>query len=128
MTQKVVFAELWHGGELFVEERWIDSANGQQETRYSFPGGKVKDGETEEQAMVSKIHAELGIEIKPEWLDEPEQIDQGDVSGYGFKLLLPFAQKLGDGSIIVWDLVDLLTHKQKGKLMPLTEEYVERNF
>jgi 8-oxo-dGTP pyrophosphatase MutT (NUDIX family) len=130
MSEKkdVAMAVLWHGGDLIIEERWEDTEQGAQETYYAFPGGKIEDNETPTEAVVREVFEETGITLDPGYLKEPEKIPIDGRKVYIFQVLLQKSLKLGDESIIILTPYELMGYKDKGKLMPFTEQYVERNF
>ena len=59
---KVVAALIFHGGKLFATQRGY----GPWRDWWEFPGGKVEEGETPEQALAREIREELdvGIEVR----------------------------------------------------------------
>lgn len=128
--QEVAVTVLWHGTDLIMEERWIDLDNGSQDAMYAFPGGKPKPGETMQEAAAREALEETGIAIDPEKLSKrPDVVHADGCEGYVFNVpLAEFDTKLIDGSVVIWSREDLMEHKEKGKLMPLTDKYVEDYF
>lgn len=125
---EVAVVVLWHGAELVMEERWVDVKNDLQETRYAFPGGKVESGESQEDAAIREIHEEVGIDLDRGSLTRLEDIEVGKDVGHFFQAQIPYGSTLRVGNIILITRQELDEHKKKGKLMPLTNEYVERYF
>lgn len=129
MPERVAIAVLWRGPELIMEERWEDTGDGEQETFYAFPGGKVKPGENIRKAAAREALEETGIVIIPERLGKPDILQIGDDEGYIFAAQLEInAEPSDDKSTVVWSRRELMEHKNRGKLMPFTNEYVERFF
>ena len=56
---KVVAALIFHGGKLFATQRGY----GPWRDWWEFPGGKVEEGETPEQALAREIREELDVGI-----------------------------------------------------------------
>lgn len=59
---KVAAAVIHDGGRIYATQRGY----GEFEDRWEFPGGKVEDGETSEEALIREIREELGLEIEIE--------------------------------------------------------------
>ncbi len=59
-TVRVVAAVITDGGMIFATQRGYGEFKGWWE----FPGGKIEEGETPQQALVREIREELGAEIK----------------------------------------------------------------
>ena len=59
-TVKVVCAAITEGKKLFATQRGY----GEYKDGWEFPGGKVEDGETPEQALIREIKEELTAEIE----------------------------------------------------------------
>ena len=57
---KVVAALIFHGGKLFATQRGY----GPWRDWWEFPGGKVEEGETPEQALAREIREELDVGIE----------------------------------------------------------------
>ena len=55
----VVAAVLERGGKIFIARRALDRARG---GTWEFPGGKIEQGETPEQALRRELMEELGVE------------------------------------------------------------------
>ena len=119
---------LWHGPQLIMEERWIDTTDGKQETYYAFPGGKIEPDETATDAAVREVFEETGVVLDAEKLGRPETIIIGEDEATIFSARLSFGTELGDGSIVVWARKELMEHKGRGRLMPFTNDYVEKFF
>ena len=60
-TVRVVAAVITDGGMIFATQRGYGEFKGWWE----FPGGKIEEGETPQQALVREIREELGAEINP---------------------------------------------------------------
>lgn len=59
-TIKVVAAIITDGDKIYATQRGY----GEFKDGWEFPGGKVEEGETSEEALIREIKEELGIEIK----------------------------------------------------------------
>jgi len=128
--QPVAVTVLWRGTNLIMEERWVDLEDGTQDTRYAFPGGKPESGETMREAAAREALEETGIAVDPEKLSKkPDIIHAAGCEGYVFNVPLEeFDSDTLDGSVVIWSRQDLMDYKAKGKLMPLTDKYVEDYF
>ena len=68
-TVKVVAAIIIHDGKVFATQRGY----GEFKDGWEFPGGKIEEGETPEEALVREIKEELDTEIEVgEYLDTVE--------------------------------------------------------
>ena len=68
-TVKVVAAIIIHDGKVFATQRGY----GEFKDGWEFPGGKIEEGETPEEALVTEIKEELDTEIEVgEYLDTVE--------------------------------------------------------
>jgi mutator protein MutT len=61
MRKRVVAAILENSGKILICRR---QANGAFPNQWEFPGGKVGDGESDEEALQREIQEELGIDIR----------------------------------------------------------------
>ena len=61
-TVNVVAAVIFDGDRVFATQRGY----GPYKDGWEFPGGKVEDGETPEEAVVREIREELDVEVEPE--------------------------------------------------------------
>lgn len=59
-TVKVVAAIIMHGDKIFATQRGY----GDFKDGWEFPGGKIEEGETSQQALVREIREELDTEIE----------------------------------------------------------------
>jgi len=60
--RRSVAGVLIHLGKVFVAQR---GASGSFHGRWEFPGGKVEDGESDEEALEREFQEEFGIEVRP---------------------------------------------------------------
>lgn len=127
MGEKVAIAIIWHGPEVVIEERWVDTDDGRQEPRYAFPGGKVEAGEREIDAAIREVYEETDIALTEADFTGPEILRVGDDVGFIYGALLRYGTRFKDG-VLSWNIEQVMEHKNKGKLLPLTAEFVERNF
>ena len=120
---------LWHGPELFMQERDKKLPEGKTKS-YGFFGGKVEEGEAEIDAAVREVQEETGLALEKEKLSPPDLVVDGDDTAYVYQALLPYGVKIEskDGSVVLWSRNDLETNRGEGKLMPLSAKYVERFF
>lgn len=58
---EIVAALIKNNGKVLLAQRLEDDAYGML---WEFPGGKVENGETDEQALAREMREELGIEVK----------------------------------------------------------------
>ena len=58
-TIDVVAAIIWEGGRILATQRGYGEFAG----GWEFPGGKIEQGETPEQAVVREVHEELEVSI-----------------------------------------------------------------
>jgi 8-oxo-dGTP pyrophosphatase MutT (NUDIX family) len=130
MTEKdVAMAVLWLNGNVLIEERWIDTENSSQDTRYAFPGGKIEDGESKLEAIIREVEEETGVVLDPndEDLIALDELESVPVKVYVFRKLLDPRVNVKDG-IIICPPQDLIDYYERGKLMPYTRKYVEEEF
>ena len=57
---RVVAAIIFHDGKIFATQRGY----GEFKDGWEFPGGKIEQGETPEEALIREIHEELDSEIE----------------------------------------------------------------
>jgi 8-oxo-dGTP pyrophosphatase MutT (NUDIX family) len=127
--QKVAVTVLWRGTELIMEERWLDIGDGLQETRYAFPGGKPEPGETLRQTAAREAFEETGISLDPKKICKKADVIEADnCEGHVFNIPLEMDTQVEADGIVIWSRQDLMKHKNSGKLMPLTDKYVEDYF
>ena len=63
-TINVVAAIIHHDHKILATQRGY----GEFKDGWEFPGGKIEEGETPEQALIRELHEELTVTIKPEKL------------------------------------------------------------
>ena len=63
-TVRVVAAVIHSGSRIYATQRGY----GEFKDGWEFPGGKIEDGETPEEAIVREIREELDVEVEPEFL------------------------------------------------------------
>ncbi|QUC04810.1 (deoxy)nucleoside triphosphate pyrophosphohydrolase [Atopobium sp. oral taxon 416] len=73
-TVHVAAAIIYNNDKIFVVQR----AEGSMTGRWEFPGGKVEEGETAEQACRREIKEELGIDLQTMWFMDTVTYDYED--------------------------------------------------
>lgn len=78
----------YENGRIFIAHR---NPSGDMGGRWEFPGGKVEDGETDEQAVVREMNEEFGVSVTVcEKIAESEFTHSGKVSQlHAYRILLP---------------------------------------
>jgi 8-oxo-dGTP diphosphatase len=61
-VKRVVSAEIVRNGRWLLTQR---SASAVMPLLWEFPGGRVRDGETEEEALVRSVRARVGVVVRP---------------------------------------------------------------
>ncbi|MDA1139915.1 MAG: 8-oxo-dGTP diphosphatase MutT [Planctomycetota bacterium] len=69
---RIAVAIIQRGDEVLIARRSLDQHLG---GLWEFPGGKIEDGETNEQALVRECREELGLEISPTSLFYEQQFE-----------------------------------------------------
>lgn len=62
MNKTSIACIAFDGRKVFIAHR---NPTGQMGDRWEFPGGKVEEGETDEQSIVRELKEEFGVEVKP---------------------------------------------------------------
>lgn len=92
----VAAALINQAGEVFVAQRPQHKSMG---GLWEFPGGKVKDGETPEYALMRELREELGIETRPTCMSP---VGFASHTYDDFHLVMPlFALRVWEGDIIL---------------------------
>ena len=73
-TVHVAAAIIYNNDKIFVVQRTEGSMTG----GWEFPGGKVEEGETAEQACRREIKEELGIDLQTMWFMDTVNYDYED--------------------------------------------------
>ncbi len=87
---------------LIKEETFLATRRGHNmdnSMKWEFPGGKVEDGETEQQAIVREIKEELGLNIIPLHCLKSVVYDYGDRKIN----LIPFVCRIHSGSMMLYE-------------------------